>query len=161
MYAKLRSKYPSKTAPAALDIGCGTGQLTRELFHAGFEVCGIDFSAEAIERAQQRTAQAITYIMGNFTEVALFPRDTYDIICCRLVWAFLDDKRACLQKVLLLLIPGGTLVLTLVDKGAIERKFHIASDIPKTEELLLEYFSEINKIREGHIVHLVCSAPKN
>lgn len=46
---------PAQTAKNCLDIGCGTGQLSRELYHRGYAVAGIDVSSEAIERAQRLT----------------------------------------------------------------------------------------------------------
>lgn len=37
-----------------LDVGCGTGALTRELARRGHQVTGIDFSAPAIETARAK-----------------------------------------------------------------------------------------------------------
>lgn len=160
LYLNLRLKYGSRPELTALDIGCGTGLLTRELFHAGFKVCGVDFSTEAIERARQRTIKNITYVTNNVMKVADFPHKNYTLVCCRLVWAFIEDKPMFLEKVLGILKRDGSLVITLVDKDAIERRFHIASDIHGTEALLQKHFAEIKRVREGHIVHFICTTPK-
>src|SRR5262245_48124825 len=42
----------------AIDMGCGTGANAVWLALRGFDVVGVDFSAIAIQRAQQRAAGA-------------------------------------------------------------------------------------------------------
>ncbi|HWZ66004.1 MAG TPA: class I SAM-dependent methyltransferase [Patescibacteria group bacterium] len=50
------SKYLERVDPPApktvLDIGCGTDQLTRELYHRGYRVVGVDVSTSAISTAR-------------------------------------------------------------------------------------------------------------
>ena len=41
-----------------LDVGCGSGRLSRRLFEQGFSVLGIDISPGAIHAARQRTVAA-------------------------------------------------------------------------------------------------------
>lgn len=41
-----------------LDIGFGTGTLTQRLYHAGYSITGIDFSAAMIRTAQEKMPQA-------------------------------------------------------------------------------------------------------
>jgi SAM-dependent methyltransferase len=45
---------PGLRGRKVLEIGCGTGRNTRFLVQQGAEVVGIDFSAQAIERARKR-----------------------------------------------------------------------------------------------------------
>lgn len=58
-------------APArVVDLGCGTGTLTRLLFDEGYRVDGLDFSAEMIRRARAKAPDA-RYIIGDAADPAL------------------------------------------------------------------------------------------
>ena len=64
----------ARSAPkTALDIGCGTGQLARDLYHRGYQVTGIDISTEAISQAQASTiyTQGITFAVRDITKPPL------------------------------------------------------------------------------------------
>lgn len=43
---------PGTVGPKAIDIGCGIGDYSRLLAGHGFDVCGVDLSSVAIERAR-------------------------------------------------------------------------------------------------------------
>ena len=43
---------PETVGPEAIDIGCGIGDYSRVLARHGFDVCGLDLSPVAIERAK-------------------------------------------------------------------------------------------------------------
>lgn len=107
---------PSNTPKTCLDIGCGTGQLTRELFHRGFITTGVDISSEAIERAKELTIvpeSQLTYHLLDIESDTLqkMTRITYGLIVCKLVYAFIKDKPAFIEKVTSLLAPDGVFVV--------------------------------------------------
>ncbi|MRT92729.1 class I SAM-dependent methyltransferase [Ancylomarina sp. 16SWW S1-10-2] len=55
----------------AIDIGCGLGNYSRELARMGFEMCGIDFSNVAIERAKALVSKdnlSIEFLIADFTQ---------------------------------------------------------------------------------------------
>ncbi len=55
-----------------LDVGCGSGQFTRALKKAGFDVCGVDISEEMLVAAQKESAKehlAVRYILGDITKL--------------------------------------------------------------------------------------------
>lgn len=56
-----------------LDIGCGMGQLTRELYHKGYTSIGIDISDVAIEKAKENTVyyDSLIYITGDIESLDL------------------------------------------------------------------------------------------
>lgn len=57
-----------------LDAGCGTGTYTIALAKKGFRVTGIDPSADLIEEAKRKTAQAdicISFVMRCWTQEEL------------------------------------------------------------------------------------------
>lgn len=96
-----------------LDVGCGTGQLTREMFHRGLDPTGIDISAKAIEVARQATVFSIQYNQVNFesNEITALENKKYDLITCRLVYAFISNKIQFHENVNRLLAANGNLVI--------------------------------------------------
>jgi SAM-dependent methyltransferase len=51
-----------------LDLGCGPGVLAADLTRAGYQVVGIDLSADMVSLAQ-RTAPDATFVHGSFLDV--------------------------------------------------------------------------------------------
>jgi 2-polyprenyl-3-methyl-5-hydroxy-6-metoxy-1,4-benzoquinol methylase len=43
-----------------LDVGCGSGRLSRRLFEQGFSVLGVDINAGAVQAAEHNAASADT-----------------------------------------------------------------------------------------------------
>jgi SAM-dependent methyltransferase len=103
----------SKTA---LDIGCGTGQLTRELWHRGYRAVGIDVSTTAVEIARSLTvlpADQISYVRLDIEseDVDSLPGAPYGLITCKFVYALIREKLTFLEKVKRLLSETGTFVV--------------------------------------------------
>lgn len=64
----------------ALDLGCGTGTNALTLARHGWQVAGIDFSAQAIYKARQKASQAnlkIKFYIHDVTDLS-FLTDLYD-----------------------------------------------------------------------------------
>ncbi|MFF1814711.1 class I SAM-dependent methyltransferase [Streptomyces sp. NPDC058251] len=96
----------------ALDIGCGDGSLARRLHHElGFRTTGIDCSPAALASAE--TAQdaiagpRFQRLDFEADDLGALPDPAYVLITCRLVYAFIKDKGAFLDRVRHLLAPGG------------------------------------------------------
>jgi protein-L-isoaspartate(D-aspartate) O-methyltransferase len=124
-----------KVPKTCLDIGCGTGQLTRELYHRGYQVVGIDASASAIEIARSLTvvpSDKLHYIQLDIERDALdqLKGRPYSLITCKLVYAFIHDKPKFLKKVSQLLAPNGILVVAtpIPTKLPPEKKYIAATE---------------------------------
>ena len=82
----LRAENPgaSTGAMSALDVACGAGRHTIELARAGFRVTSIDFSTEALLRAQalaQKTNVSIEYVETDLeAEGVDLGQDRYDLV---------------------------------------------------------------------------------
>lgn len=65
----------------ALDLGCGTGELTRLLARRSGEAIGVDLSGEMIARARAATAPDLraTYVQGDFRD-APAPGERFDVV---------------------------------------------------------------------------------
>lgn len=92
----------------ALDIGCGTGQLAKLLVDLGFDVTGIDLAEEALKQARLRVPQAVFKVQDVEED---FPAGKFDLITCKLVFAFLHDKQKFFQDVSRHLNSGGQLLI--------------------------------------------------
>ena len=70
---RLLKKY-GITEGIAADLGCGTGQMTRRLMQAGFDMIGIDASAEMLEVAYSALTPGdnILYLQQDLREMELY-----------------------------------------------------------------------------------------
>lgn len=55
-----------------LDLGCGTGSLTRLLRDAGYDMIGVDSSVEMLEVAKSRGDEGILYLAQDMREFELY-----------------------------------------------------------------------------------------
>jgi 2-polyprenyl-3-methyl-5-hydroxy-6-metoxy-1,4-benzoquinol methylase len=131
----------------SLDVGCGTGQLTRELWHRGFAPTGIDISETAIALAKSYTLLEGTEIIYKIFDLETqhasdFTNSTFELITCKLVYAFINDKVTFLRNVASLLDKNGIFVILtpLLDQVPKEKK-HIAVDYDKTMTELTRFFN--------------------
>ncbi|MEU5116878.1 class I SAM-dependent methyltransferase [Streptomyces longwoodensis] len=97
----------------ALDIGCGDGSLARRLAELGYRTTGIDCSPSAISLASALNAGAAFEPVWRCIDVTaddlrVLPELAYVVVTCRLVYRWINDKAAFLDRVRHLLAPGGT-----------------------------------------------------
>lgn len=89
-YSKARKGFPSeviayifskvqKDHPYILDIGCGTGIATEQLFDKGAKVVGTDIDAEMIMQARSGNRNQIEYIVAHAEEQP-FVEKTFDAV---------------------------------------------------------------------------------
>ena len=99
-----------------LDIGCGTGQSTREAARAAVDgsVLGVDLSAPAIELARELTVRErlsnVSYLRAD-VQVHPFPAGYFDVCISRFGTMFFADPVAAFANIGAALRPGGRLVM--------------------------------------------------
>lgn len=64
-----RAKQIDSLNPAVVDVGCGTGQLARELLREGIPVVGIDTSGHMLTHAQKNNAENVASGQAQFIEM--------------------------------------------------------------------------------------------
>jgi demethylmenaquinone methyltransferase / 2-methoxy-6-polyprenyl-1,4-benzoquinol methylase len=119
-----------------LDVGCGTGELTRLLAHrfGAAEVVGIDFTSAMLREAERRSAtgpgRAIGY--GRATTMRLpFADGTFDLVSNAFLVRNLVDLPAAFAEMRRVLRPGGTLLILEITEPvspAFGRMFHAYFD---------------------------------
>ncbi|UJB21487.1 MULTISPECIES: class I SAM-dependent methyltransferase [Lysobacter] len=112
----LRRAYAIRAEDRVLDVGCGTGQTTRDaarLATAG-TVLGIDSSPEMIERARALTSQArignVEYVCAD-AEGHELPRERFDVAISRFGTMFFSQPVTAFANIRNALRPDGRLVM--------------------------------------------------
>ncbi|MGM9551551.1 MAG: class I SAM-dependent DNA methyltransferase [Clostridia bacterium] len=73
-YEKIMEKFNNEKG-LCLDLGCGTGNMTMELSHRGFDMIGVDSSVDMLEVAREKAQEAekdILYLNQDMTEFELY-----------------------------------------------------------------------------------------
>lgn len=123
---QLLKRLPIKLNDKVLDVGCGTGIITNNLFNISNKpVLGIDISSKMIDIAKQKhkNNQNISFLCMNFTE---FKGSDYDFVVIFNAYPHFIDTNLLKQTLLSVLKPGG--------------KFAILHDLS---------LEELTKIHEG------------
>jgi ubiquinone/menaquinone biosynthesis C-methylase UbiE len=113
---------PRQGALDALDIGCGTGFLSFELWARGHRVTGVDFAPAMLERARAKAAERGASIGFEEADAEALPfaSANFDLAVTRhLLWT-LPHPEAAIDEWVRILRPGGRLVVvdSQADVGA-------------------------------------------
>jgi ubiquinone/menaquinone biosynthesis C-methylase UbiE len=94
-----------------LEVGCGSGQLTRALLTRGLHVTALEPGQSLIALARQNLdgAGTVEFVNGQFEE-AILPRERFKAVFSASAIHWVDPKIGW-QKAADVLVPGGTLAL--------------------------------------------------
>jgi len=103
---------PQKT-DKILDIGCGTGRVTRLISKKAKKVIGIDFSNEMIEIAKEKSKDIknIEYQKVDITKKLPFKNNSFDKITAILVINHIKNANQLFKEIHRVLKKGGTLLI--------------------------------------------------
>jgi SAM-dependent methyltransferase len=126
----LRRAWGVRRHDQVLDVGCGTGQTTREAARTATAggALGVDLSAPMIDRAREL---ARAEGLGNVTfqradaQVHRFPPERFDLTVSRFGTMFFDDPAAAFANVGRALRPAGRLVM-MVWQGPERNEWEVA-----------------------------------
>ncbi|WP_433788505.1 class I SAM-dependent methyltransferase [Actinoplanes sp. CA-252034] len=115
-YERGRPPYPAEVvawavppgAGRVLDLGAGTGKLTRVLLDAGFDVDAVEPSAQMRDRLAVSAGRA--HILEGTGERVPLPDASVDAAVCAQAWHWVDPARV-VPEMARVLRPGGTLSL--------------------------------------------------
>jgi len=94
-----------------IDLGCGTGELTRRLADAlsGSDVLGLDSSPEMLAKAAAQARPGVRFEVGTIEAAA----GEWDLIFSNAALHWVNDHQALIPRLFSLLRPGGQLVVQL------------------------------------------------
>jgi ubiquinone/menaquinone biosynthesis C-methylase UbiE len=118
-----------RTAPRVLELGCGTGNLTRALLRHGATVTGVDQSAEMLAVAREKLAGAAELREMAAVEIGdRFGPGAFDAVAASLVLSEMspDERAYVLRAARRVLRPGGRLVVAdeVLPEGRLARVLH-------------------------------------
>jgi len=96
------------------DVGCGTGELLRELSAAwpASERVGVDFAASRL-RTTAAAAPPVTLVDADLGAALPFRDGVFDAVFCTEVLEHLKEPVRCLREIRRVLTPGGRLTLSV------------------------------------------------
>ncbi len=97
-------------APRVVDLGCGTGELTR-LAHdrlGARETVGVDTSEAMLERAAAHAGGGVSF---RRADLASFADGTFDVVLSNAAIHWVPDHEALLPRLLALVAPGGQVAI--------------------------------------------------
>jgi len=98
-----------------LDIGCGTGHHVGKMSEKKLNITGIDISPSMIKQAIQNYPKQ-QFVVGDVLDSHKFNLNTFThILCLYFTLYLLQDKRKFFDNCMDWLMPGGYLVVHLVD----------------------------------------------
>jgi len=98
-----------------LDLGCGTGQLTRRLTEQfpDAEVVGIDYSVGMLAEASDRVGNRANLVRAD-AQYLPFRSASADVVVCTESFHWYSDQRRALEELAAVLRPGGQLVIASI-----------------------------------------------
>jgi trans-aconitate 2-methyltransferase len=101
----------SKTEMRVVDLGCGTGELTRRLAERlpGSEVLGIDSSLEMLARAREQASASLSFRQDSIQTI----EGEWDLVFSHAAIHWIDDHPALVPSLLTLVSRGGQLAVQL------------------------------------------------
>jgi SAM-dependent methyltransferase len=98
--------------PRALDFGCGSGNLTRQLLALGFEVVAADVSPAFLDLVERRQAgQAVTTYLMDGKSLAGLENDAFDFVATYSVLHHVPDYLAAIAEMGRVARPGGVVYI--------------------------------------------------
>lgn len=118
---ELHALLPDGGKYRVLDVGCGTGQLLREMQQqfAGvdLELTGIDISLKMIEEAKRKSS-GISYYCKGVEELADGAVE-YDLLVCTHSFPYYPDKMGVIARFAGLVKPGGYLLMAQASENTL------------------------------------------
>lgn len=135
-----------KAGENILDLGCGTGDLTKKIQDVGATVIGIDSSAEMIATAQAKFPN-INFQVGDARKLPF--EESFDAIFSNAVLHWVPEKEKAISSMYKSLKKGGRMVVEFGGKDNIQQMWAALKNnlqkhgYPKNADISFWYFPSI------------------
>lgn len=128
-----------KSEISVLDLGCGTGELTRKLADTlpNSKVLGIDSSAEMLEQSKAFEDENL-YFEQKSIEAQLNSDEKFDLIFSNAAIQWVENHQQLIPKIIAAINPGGQLAIQIPDQNnnlTNQILNHLADEAPFKNEL--------------------------
>lgn len=115
-----------------VDLGCGTGELTRALHERtrARSTVGLDSSPAMLKRSAEHTADGLTFELGDIAEWA--PSEPVDLIFSNAALHWIDNHEQLFERLTSALSPGGQLAVQMPANH--DHRSHRVAELVATEE---------------------------
>jgi ubiquinone/menaquinone biosynthesis C-methylase UbiE len=125
----------NKTSPTKqsklLDVGCGTGHNVADFASKGFDIIGMDVSAPMIQKAKSNYPE-YKFMVGDALKTDTFPPNSFThITLLDFTLYYIKNKRVFFENAIRWLMPGGYLIVHLVDKNNFNDQLEIKINLEK------------------------------
>jgi ubiquinone/menaquinone biosynthesis C-methylase UbiE len=103
---------------AVLDLGCGSGRITRSLARDGHSMTGSDISKQMLDLARcEPGGDRVTWVLQDAEQPFPLPLDAdqFDAVVSSSVLEYMSDPKPALEEMVRLLKPGGWALFTVPD----------------------------------------------
>ena len=118
---------PDMKTELVLDLGCGTGKMTRELARRGYDMTGVDLSAEMLDIARERAERCglsdkMLWLLQDITEFELYGTVELCVSCLDTINHLTSTKelKKCFSLVHNYLVPDGLFLFDINGKRKFE-----------------------------------------
>ena len=140
-----------------LDVGCGAGMMAKEIANKGYEISGIDYSYNMIRKAKAvcnvNTKFGMNFLQGNIESLP-FRDSAFDVVLCLGVITYLKSEQKALQEMSRILKPGGTMILSILNKFSLGKCLDISVFVKRKLQRIaanrIVSWKKIAEIEENH-----------
>lgn len=140
--------YMEKRPEIVLDLACGTGKMTFELAHRGYDMIGADISADMLSRAMMNQEdEKILWLMQDMRKFELYGSVGAVVCCLDAVNCLLktEDLEACFKTVHNYLDEGGLFIFDVNSPYKFENIFSDNAYILEDEGVFCGWQNEYDK----------------
>jgi len=156
LLGNIKSKI-NKEPKTLIDLGCGTGDVLLKFAKKGFDITGVDYSEVGLKKAEDRLKKSgiNNFNLTNCDLDDLNIEGKFDIVLCKLTYAFVKDKDIFLERVKGLMKDDSVFILitpVLHDKIKYlpEDKPDIAVDFEETKHMLAKHLYEVKEFHHNY-----------